>query len=75
MSNQSKNPFENLTREELDEVFDMMASGGLDPNPPPVEEFDRYDFRGILKYMKEKGKTYFDLTKEEIDMFVVETDS
>ncbi len=56
-----------LTREELDEVFDMMACGGLDPNTP--EDDDKWDYAALHRYCKTNKKVFDDLTPEEIEMF------
>lgn len=55
------------TREELDEVFDMMACGGLDPNVP--ESDGEYNIGAAVRYLYENNKEFFDLTPEEIEMF------
>ena len=56
------------TREEMDEAFDMMAMGGLDPNPPKV----RIDIGGLRKYAKDNGKSISELTIEETSQFIHE---
>ena len=57
------------TREELDEVFDMMACGGLlDPNKKP-EGIENYNYGAAVRYLRENDKEFSDLTPEEIEMF------
>ena len=57
------------TREELDEVFDMMACGGLlDPNKKP-EGIENYNYGALGRYLRENDKEFSDLTPEEIEMF------
>lgn len=56
------------TWEEIDETLDMMAMGGLDPNPPNVS----VDVAAMLKYAKDNGKEIEDLTVEETSQFIRE---
>ena len=67
MSNQSKHPIERLSREELDEVFDMMAMGGLDPNL--TEGHSQHDLVALCKYLDENNKEFSELSLEEIESF------
>ena len=55
------------TREELDEFFDNMVCGGLDPNPPKITK--HYNYSALSKYLDANGKEFSDLTPEEIEMF------
>lgn len=56
-----------MSREELDEVLDMLACGSLDPNPP--EDDDDYNIGALGRYLRENDKEFSDLTPEEIEMF------
>lgn len=52
--------------EELDEFLDMLACGGMDPNPPRVH----FDYLGLKEYAKSVGKEISELSYEETDRFI-----
>ena len=42
----------------------------LDPNPVLTTDVE-YNIGELARYMRKNNKTYFDLTQEEIDMFII----
>lgn len=68
MKKEEKNTSERkceVTFEEIDEVFDMMACGGLDPNPRNF----RLDYPGLKRYAESVGKRIDELTADETEPF------
>ena len=48
------------------EGFNGLYAGGSLPLPPP-----QYDMVGMVRYMKQQNKSYFDLTKDEKEQFLI----
>ena len=57
-----------LSKEKIDEAFDMMAMGGLDPTPLSFY----IDFRSAKEYAESKGKKLNELTTEERERFIID---
>ena len=71
MHNKEKEKTErDLEWERLDEAFDMLACGGLDPNPPP--DHGKYHVCLLYYYMKENNISVDELTQEILDKFLVD---
>ena len=56
------------SRKELDDAFDILCSGGLDPTPIPY----RFNARACLEYCRANNKKPTELTDEEKKMFIYE---
>ena len=66
-----------MTLDEFERGFDDFSSEelgpgayGIDPNPILTTDVE-YNIGELARYMRKNNKTYFDLTQEEIDMFII----
>lgn len=63
----------------IDDVLDNLAPDGvycvdMYQKMGMKEEDDRFDYIGLLRYMKKQGKKYKDLTNDEIEQFCSKND-